>query len=185
MKKVYLIHGYGGEPNGGWRPWLMGKLAKKDIWACALAMPMSDEPKKDEWIAEMKRVIGKPNEDIFLVGHSLGVSAILNYLQSLDSEVVGGAILVSGPIHVLGDDKYRAIDHFMNKDFNFEYIKNVCKNFCVIHGDNDVTVPFSHAVELSNNLNCQLITIKNGGHLNGSSGWYELPEAYETILKML
>ncbi len=187
MKKVFIVHGFGGEPNGGWRPYLMGKLAKENIWAVALAMPTPENPKKDEWVAELSRQIGTPNEEIFLVGHSLGVCTVLHYLQSLPiGNKIGGAVLVSGPLHVLSqEERYRKIDHFMDKDFDFNKIKDVCKNFVVIHGDNDKNVPFEQAIELSSNLNCELITIPNGGHLNGSSGWYELPEAFDALLKIM
>lgn len=188
MKKVFLIHGYGGEPNGGWRPWLMGKLAKEGIWACALAMPMIDEkPIKDEWVAEITRSVGKPDGNVFLVGHSLGVPAVLNYLETLYPELkIDGAVLVSGIIHPIpGKDRYIPINHFYEKEFNYDHIKNICNNIVVIHGDNDTAVPFEQAQELSKNLSCQLIPIKNGGHLNGSSGWYELPEALEALLKMI
>jgi hypothetical protein len=34
MKKVFIIHGFQGKPNGGWRPWLEGELALLDIYAC-------------------------------------------------------------------------------------------------------------------------------------------------------
>ena len=49
-----MIHGFRGEPNGGWRPWLMGELAQKDIYAHALLMPNPYEPKKDEWVKTIK-----------------------------------------------------------------------------------------------------------------------------------
>jgi len=91
MKKVFIVHGFGGEPNGGWRPWLMGELAKKDIYACALPMPTPEEPKKEEWVKAITDAIKIPNEEIFLVGHSLGVPAILHYLENL---VAGGGVLV-------------------------------------------------------------------------------------------
>lgn len=93
MKKVFMIHGFNGEPNGGWRPWLMGKLARIEVWACALPMPMADSPKKDEWIKEIQRQIGNQTQDTFLVGHSLGVPAILNYLQTIPT---GGGYWWSG-----------------------------------------------------------------------------------------
>lgn len=178
MKKVFLIHGYKGEPNGGWRPWLMGELARLDVWACALSLPMNDGyPKKEEWVKEMERIIGDPNEDIFLVGHSLGVPTILRYLENLPiNNHIGGAVLVSGPIHVLDLDKYRPIDNFIEKSFDFQHIKKVCKNFKVIHAKDDPNVPFSHAEDLSRDLACELVALSQGGHLNGSSGYYELPE---------
>ena len=49
MKKVFMIHGYEGKPNGGWQPWLMGELAKENIWACALSMPSPNKPEKNEY----------------------------------------------------------------------------------------------------------------------------------------
>lgn len=187
MKKVFIIHGYGGEPNGGWRPWLMGKLAEQDIWACAPAMPMADEPKKDEWVKEISRQVVQPSKDIFLVGHSLGVPALLRYVESLPTgSKVGGMVLVSGIINIIpGKDKYKPINHFYDLPFDFEHIKNISDNFTVIHGDNDSSVPFTDAEELSKKLGCNLIPIKNGGHLNGSSGWSELPEALDALLKMI
>ncbi len=183
MKKVFLIHGYRGEPNGGARPWIMGKLSKDGIWACAPAMPMADGPKKDEWVMEIKRQVGEPTTEIFLVGHSLGVPAILHYLETLSvEESIGGVVLISGPIHILEADKYRPIDHFMDTEFNFEHIKKVCQNFVVIHGELDPAVPFAHSIELSNNLSCENVTIKGGDHL---SDYYELPEAYDALMKMI
>lgn len=187
MKKVFMVHGFGGEPNGGWRPWLMGKLAKEDIWACALSMPTPNEPKKDEWVHEISRVVGEVNTNVFLVGHSLGVPALLSYIESLpENSKIGGIVLVSGIIHQIpGKEKYIPINHFYEKEFNYQKIKNICLNIFIIHGYNDSAVPFEQGEELSRNLSCELISIKNGGHLNGSSGWYELPEALEVLLKMI
>ncbi len=112
--------------------------------------------------------------------------AILHYLETLPvGGGIGGAVLVSGPIHVLSKDKYRPIDHFMNTPFDFGKIKNVCEKFVVIHGDNDEAVPFSHGEELSKAFLCKLVPVPNGGHLNGSSGWYELPEALESLTEMI
>ncbi len=187
MKKVYLIHGYEGEPNGGWRPWLMGKLAKDNIWACALAMPMAGSPKKEQWVKKIQEEIGEPHEEIFLVGHSLGVPAILNFLESLPSgSKIGGAVLVSGIIHVIPDkERYLPINHFFDKDFKYQYIKDRCKNFVIIHAKNDENVPYQQAVDLSESLLVKLITLEEGGHLNASSGCYELPEALEELKKMM
>jgi predicted alpha/beta hydrolase family esterase len=72
MKKVFIIHGFEGSPNGGWRPWLMSELEKKDMYACALAMPHPENPICSEWVGEIGRhVIQNKQDDIYLVGHSL------------------------------------------------------------------------------------------------------------------
>ena len=186
MKKVFMIHGFQGEPNGGWRPWLMGELAQNDVWACALAMPTPDIPNKDEWVKKISEEVQDPDEDVFLVGHSLGVPTILRYLETLSNgSKIGGVILVSGTAFKVKKDGYEQVNSFLETSFDFEHIKNVCKNFVVIHGDDDPNVPFSDAEYLSNQLSCNLILIHNGKHLNGSAGIYKLPEALESLLKIL
>ena len=186
MKKVFIIHGFRGEPNGGWRPWLMGELAKNGIYACALPMPTPDVPIKSEWVNTINEAIGIPDEKIFLIGHSLGVPAILRYLETLDKDAkVGGAVLVSGPISLIEENGYEQVNTFLDTAFDFDHVKNVCSNFTVIHGDNDTNVLISDAEFLSNKLSCNLISIPNGGHLNGSAGFFQLPEALVSLLKMI
>lgn len=180
--KVFLIHGFEGVPNGGWRPWLMGKLGREDIFACSLSMPTPEAPKKEEWIQKITSEIPEPNEAIFLVGHSLGVNAILQYLQNLpEGSKIGGVLLISGPYK----GKREITQEFFEPDYDFVRIKNTCKNFAIIHGDNDPWVPFSDAEKFAQGLSCELIAIPNGGHLNGSSGWYELPQAFTVLMNWL
>lgn len=186
MKKVFMIHGFMGEPNGGWRPWLMSELAQNDIWACALPMPTPDNPIKDEWIQTIKDAVKIPTDEIFLIGHSLGVPAILHYLESLpDGVKIGGAVLVSGPVFKIPNNKYDLVNKFLENSFNFDYIKKTCNNFVIIQGDDDPNVPITDAEYLSKNLSCNLILVPNGKHLNGSAGIYKLPQALESLLKMI
>ncbi len=183
MEKVFIIHGFEGSPNGGWRPWLMGELEKQEIYACALAMPTPENPVCSEWINEISRHIERnTNDEIYLVGHSLGTPAILRYLESAPAKLIFGAILVSGPSEKNND---RKIDGFLDKNFDFEKIKSNCKKFTVIHGDNDPNVPLNNAKFLSQNLNGELIVVENGGHLNGSAGWFKLPQCLEALNKMM
>ena len=189
MKKVFMVHGFMGFPNGGFRPWLMDELNKKNIYACALPMPDPDYPEKSKWVNEIKHAVPEINEEIFLIGHSLGVPAILRYLEDVPEGVkIGGAVLISGPCSIIRlediESKIRRIDNFFDKDFNFKKIKESCKNFLIIHGENDDRVPLEHAKIISENLDCDLVIVPNGGHLNGSNGWKELPQALEGLLNM-
>ncbi len=183
MKKVFIIHGFQGSPNGGWRPWLMAELEKQDVYACALSMPSPDEPVCNEWVEEISRHIdiNKTNE-IYLAGHSLGVPAILRYLENTKAENIYGAVLVSGPSE---KNDNRKIDSFLETPFNFEVINSKCKSFSIIHGDNDPNVPLNNAETLSKELNGELVVVKNGGHLNGSAGWLTLPQCLEALNKMM
>lgn len=183
MKKVFIIHGFQGSPNGGWRPWLMGELEKEDVYACALSMPKPDEPICSEWVEEISRHVEiNKNDDIYLVGHSLGVPAILHYLENSQVNSIKGAVLVSGPSE---KNNNRKIDSFLETPFDFESIKSKCKSFRIIHGDNDPNVPLDNAKTLSRELSGELIIVENGGHLNGSAGWTQLPQCLEALDKMM
>lgn len=183
MKKVFLIHGFEGSPNGGWRPWLMGELEKHDIYACALPMPSPSQPICDEWVNEIKRMMDiSMGDEIYLVGHSLGVPAILRYLESEQSRNIAGAVLVSGPSE---KNNNRKIDTFIEASFDYQKARSKCGKFLIIHGDNDPNVPMSNAETLSKELNGKLLVVPNGGHLNGSSGWLQLPPCLEGLLVMM
>lgn len=183
MKKVFLIHGFEGSPNGGWRPWLMGELDKKDIYACALPMPSPENPICSEWIEEIRSNVERnDNDEIYLVGHSLGVPAILQYLQITHFRNIKGIILVSGPAH---KNDNRKIDSFLEQPFDFKLILSKIKNCAVIHGDDDPLVPLSDAEELSKELKGKLFVVKNGGHLSSWHGAHTLQHALDSLLEMM
>lgn len=182
MKKVFIIHGFEGSPNGWWRPWLMGELEKRDIYACALPMPTPENPICAEWVHEIERhVVQNKTDEIYLVGHSLGGPAILRFLENTNGISVHGTILVSSPAEKNTNKK---IDSFLEKNFDFNAIKESSKQFVVIHGDNDPLVPLRQAQYLHQQLGGELIVVKDGGHLNGSSGCFVLPECLRALERL-
>lgn len=182
MKKVFIVHGFQGSPNGGWRPWLMTELEKLDVYACALSMPDPNNPKVSEWVEEIARHVERnPRDQIYLIGHSLGVPAILRYLENTQVKNIKGAVLVSGPVFKTSKKKVEA---FLEKPFDFKTIKARVRKFAIIHGNNDQSVSFDQGEALTKELGANLIAIKNGGHLNGSSGWTSLPQCLATLEKM-
>jgi len=184
MKKVFIVHGFEGSPNGGWRPWLMAELAKLDIYAAALSMPDPQKPVLAEWVREIARHIDRNRRDeLYLVGHSLGVPAILRYLESSGPDMkIAGVVLVSGPCEPVDNEK---IKDFLAAPFDFAAIRGKVGTRAVIHGDNDTLVPLAHAEKLSRGLEARMTIIKNGGHLNGSSGWLKLPEGLRELSQMM
>ncbi len=183
MKKVFIIHGFEGSPNGGWRPWLMGELEKHDIYACALSMPNPENPVCPEWIAEISRHVDQNNNDeVYLIGHSLGWPAILRYLEITNATNISGVILVSSPSEKNNNPK---IDGFLQSEFDFETIRSHCPVFTIIHWDNDPLVPLQNAIFLWEKLWCDVIVVENGGHLNGSAGWFTLPQCLQSLLQMI
>lgn len=191
MKKVFIIHGFGGLPNGGWFPWLSRELAEKGIAVSSLMMPDSTNPVPKKWIKQIKHGIGESDTDTILLGHSLGVPAILRYMETVSPKIkIGGMLLVSGFISPLQPEKkesiFRKVDAFVEPMINFEKIKRVHIPTIIIHGTKDEVVPFFHAEKISEKVGAMVVPVVGGNHFSqlGEAPCYELPEALEAVLKL-
>ena len=92
QKRVFLIHGWDGKPTGNWFPYLSLELKANGFEVNAPQMPHADQPKVSEWLAFLKDYVGKPDQDTYFVGHSLGCIAIARYLETLSpKKKIGGA----------------------------------------------------------------------------------------------
>ena len=183
MKRAILIHGWGGVPQGGWKPWLKKELEKKGFKVVVPRMPSTDYPKMNEWLPHLKDVIGKPDKDTYMVGHSLGCITILRYLEGLGKgEVIGGAVLVAGFGKDLGIEEIKS---FVNKPVEWEKIRKHCKKFVAINSDNDPYVPLEHADLFKKELNAEVIIKHNMGHLGGAEdNVFELSDVLEAVLRL-
>jgi len=132
-KRVFLIHGWEGSPEEGWRPWLKKELEKRGFKVFVPAMPDTKNPHIDKWLPHLIETVGKPSENDYFVGHSLGCITILKLLEGLaENEKVGGVILVAGFTYNLG---YKEISSFFQKPVDFNKIKSHCEKFIAIHSD--------------------------------------------------
>lgn len=182
MKKVFLVHGFKATPNGGWRPWLLEELSKIHIYAHALAMPSPSSPSCSEWIDEIAREVDRSKRDqIYLVGHSLGSTAILRFLEKTKAKNIKGVLLVSSPSIKASKKK---VGGFLNDPFDYKSIVSKADKYAVIHARDDRSVPFVQGQYLAEQLGVKLIVIEKGGHLNGSAGFDKLPQCLEELKKM-
>jgi len=57
LKKAFLIHGWEGYPEEGWRPWLKNKLEKEGFSVFVPAMPDTKYPKMDVWLKHLAKIV--------------------------------------------------------------------------------------------------------------------------------
>ncbi len=152
MKKVVIVHGWGGAPESeAWNPWLRKELEIKDFELIAPAMPNTDEPEISSWINKLKQTIPTPDEDTCFIGHSIGCQAILRYLETLDLEVkIAKVILIAPWMHLdektieeEGEEVKEIAKPRMETPINWEKVKAHCKKFLCIFSDKDPYVPLS------------------------------------------
>ncbi len=183
MKRIFIIHGYTGHPGGNWFPWLKSELEKLDVSAVVPAMPHTENPQVSEWLPYLRSQVGLPDEDTYLVGHSLGCITILRYLETLTGNTkAGGAVLVAGfasPIHL------HELDPFFEPPLDDLNIKKRVKKIVAINSDNDRHVPYEQAEEIRNRFDAELIKIHNGEHLNEEAGYTEFPLVLDKLKEIM
>jgi uncharacterized protein len=183
MKRVFIIHGYGGSPNKNWFPWLKSELEKLNVSVIVPAMPNTENPQLSEWLPYLQSQVGTADENTYFVGHSLGCIAILRYIESLPKNArVGGVVLVAGFISSI---HFHELDNFFQTPLNDEKIKTSVKKIIAINSDNDPHVPYQQAEEIKNSLNSELIMIHNGEHLNGKAGYLTFPDLLKKVEEIL
>ncbi len=177
MKRAIFIHGWGGFPEEGWRPWLKDKLEQAGWQVINPTMPDTDEPTQDKWLAKLAEVVGEPDDETYLIGHSLGGITILRYLESLSQgETIGGTVLVAGFADDLTYDGYKGeLSSFFTSPVNWEAVNAHCPQFFLLHSKDDSWVDESNYHELREQLHANG-ELQNGfKHYSGDDGITELP----------
>jgi hypothetical protein len=181
-KRVLLIHGWGNKPEDNWYPWLKSELERQGYEVFAPSMPNSDNPEASEWINCMNETLGTPTKSDYLVGHSLGVIAILRYLEQLKpGQEIGGAVLVAGFSYDIGIKEHHS---FFTSPVNWDAVMSHCKRFIAIHSDNDKYVQLVHGDIMKEKLGAKLIIKHNMGHFSKSSGITQFPDALNAVLEL-
>ncbi len=183
-KRVILIHGWGGSPGHHWKPWLTKELQAKGFEVVEPQMPHTDTPVFSEWLAKLSEVVGTPDENTFIVGHSLGCVTVVRYVASLLGETkVGGVVLVAG--FYTDINRGEKIRDFYTTQSEIEKAKEHCDKFVSIGSDTDEDVPMEKVAELNDALDGKLLVEKNKGHFCEEDGVTELPSALDAILEMV
>lgn len=167
MKKALLLHGTDGNSKSNWLSWLKGELEKAgwDMWVPDL--PQAHEPnirrynemllKRQDWL----------DGDTYIIGHSSGAVAALGLLEALpEGVVVKRSILVAAFKDDLG---WPNLSSLFEEPFDFEKIKQHCKDFLLVHSDDDPYCPLDHAKYFSEQLGGELRVVSGQKHFSTST----------------
>ena len=190
MKKVYLMHGWEGNPENNWFPWLKSHLEKNDFEVIAPVMPDPNKPVKSVWLKTMQDLVQNPDQNTYLVGHSMGCQAIQRYLENLaEGKMIGGAVFVAGWINDPSwdgrtEEEAEVVHDWFDIPKDYEKIKSHCKKFVSIFSTNDEFILKPNWKEAEEILGAKIILLPNKSHFDDEAGIKELPEALEAILEM-
>lgn len=188
MKRVIIIHCWEGYPEYCWYPWVKKELEAKGFKVQIPTFPDTEKPKMKDWLAMLKEVADEPDENLYLIGHSLGCATIVRYLETFnEDQKIGGAVFVAGFTESLGYDETQS---FFETPMDLEKIKTKSKNgFVAIQSDNDPYVDLKHAGILKEKLGAEIIIKHNAKHFSGTiegeNSCLELPEVVESVEKLV
>ena len=169
MKKVYLIHGWGGNSDGAWFNWLKEELSKKGFEVIAFDMPNTDHPKIEEWVGYLRENIDVDsiNEHTYFVGHSIGCQTILRFIEKLHRhKKIGGCVFVAPWLNLIKlEPEEIAIAHpWINTQIDFGRIVDHTNNFLCLFSDDDPYVHLDEVKKFKEKLEAKVIIKSKKGH---------------------
>ncbi len=187
MKRAFLIHGWGGKADGGWRPWLKRELEARGYVVESLDMPDTDNPRIETWVPFLAAAVGVPDEETVLVGHSIGCQTILRYMATLpEGQHIGVAYLVGGwfskRTNYDNEEELRISKPWRETPIDFERVRRAAKEIVAIFSDNDPYVPLENEVAIRETFGAKTIILEKMGHLGEDDGVTELPILLQEIL---
>jgi len=180
-KRVFIIHGWDFNPEMNWYPWLKKILEDKGFIVEVPEMPNTSEPKIDAWLAHLKKVIGKLDNETYFIAHSIGCQAVMRFLEKESyNGKIGKAIFVAGwfKLDNLEDKEVKAIANpWLNTQINFTKVKEKLNNLNVFLSSNE---PYGNIKEnekiFKEKLGAKVTILKDKGHFTEDDGVTELPE---------
>lgn len=187
-KRVFIIHGWGGNPQEGWFPWLKKELEKRGFVVQVPSMPNPEEPKIETWIPFLAKLVVQADENTFLVGHSIGCQTIIRYLQTLpDGKKIGGAVFVAGWYNLRNletEEEKRIAGPWVHEPRDDKKIRQAVGRAIAIFSDNDPFVVAENQKSWKELIGAKIILEHQRGHFSGDDNIKELPSVLEAVLEI-
>lgn len=186
-KKVYIIHGWEGSPDFGWLYWLRKELNTLGVETIGLSMPHPELPTINDRVQALQDQI-IPNQDTYIVAHSVGVQTALRWLQTLPEGVcIGGLVSVAGRFHLELSDEESALQARprLETPIDTELVKNHCKMIVALFSDTDEWVPVTDSEEFITRLDAEVVVEHDMGHIHWLDPQKGYPLLKDIVLDMI
>lgn len=188
MSRIFLIHGWGGNPNIDWFPWAKKELQQKGYEVITPEMPDPEYPKIEPWVNKIKKVVGEVVSSDIFVGHSIGCQAVERYLQTLSANTKLNKAILIAPWVILTRKTFEemgenedVVKSWYEEPINYEKIKNMAK-WTAVFSDDDPFVNYQDNYKVyRDKLDAEIILRANQGHFSGEQGVTKIPFLIDLI----
>lgn len=185
MKRVIIVHGWGGSPHEEWMPWLASELRDTGCNVVVPEMPDTDTPVIESWVEKLREVVGIPDSETYFVGHSIGCQTIMRYLENLTGPV-GGAVFVAGWFNLenLEDEDSESIARpWIGTPIDIARVKKVLLRSVLIISDNDPYGALEENKEKFNMLVTKTVILPGAAHITDERVPLILNETVEILAR--
>ena len=146
-------------------------------------MPDTDTPVIEEWVRHLSDVVGTPDADTYLVGHSIGCQTVLRYLETVN-DPIGGAVFVAGWFNLENmesEEEENIARPWIETPIDLEKVKSVLPKSTLIISDNDDYGAFEENREKFRGLVTREIVLHDAEHITG----LEYPEILSEVVSLV
>jgi predicted alpha/beta hydrolase family esterase len=170
-KKVFIIHGWNGNPNEAILSWLSNKLRINNFKVYSPEMPNPESPDIISWVSKLNEVVGNCDKDTYFVGHSIGCQTILRYIEQKNVKEIGGAVFIAPWFNLTketfetGDDENIARP-WINTRIDLKEVRTKLKKLTAVFSEDDPYVPITDSEKFEKDLGAKIIIEKDKGHFS-------------------
>ena len=183
-QRLFIVHGFEGDPHGNWFDWLAQQARAAGLAATQLRMPNPAQPVAAHWQQTLDAAVGTPDADTFLVGHSLGCISLLHFLSRRTPAQLGGLVLAAGFARVL--PRLPQLDAYIQHSRpDYTALAQIAMPVHCVISRNDTHVPPALSEQMAQALHGRISWLNNGGHLMAEDSFTELPVVWAALQAML
>lgn len=187
MKRVFIIHGWEGSPEEPLHKWLKKELEARGFEVIVPEMPNPEKPEINAWVRKLKEIVKEPDENTYLIGHSIGCQTILRYLETLSENTkIKSAILIAPWFKLQGieESEEEIAKPWIETPINLDKLKSHVNSIVCIFSTNDPYVPLSDREIFRQALKAKIIVEHERGHFTEEDNVGELPVVIDEIREL-
>ncbi len=152
-------------PKKGWRSGLQKELGE-DFDVLLPRMPLSDNADYEIWKMWFEKIINVVDDELILVGHSLGAMFLIKYLTENKIDKKIKSLLLASPAYCGIDKKDECCSFNMTKKTSFfeKNMKNI-KKITFFHSKDDSVVLYENFLKFKEVVtNADFVSFSDKGH---------------------